>query len=152
MPRCTFLSALPTDDWKGHATDFFLNQLGAPMGLIPRIRVAAGQKRNSVVIHPFSGSARKNWPFENFRRVARGVHADVEWLAGPNEELAGAHRFSDLLELANWMAGATLYVGNDSGVSHLAGAIGLPTIALFRCTDPLVWGPRGPNVLNYVIG
>lgn len=152
MPRCVFLAALPTADWTGHATDFFLNQVGAPMGLIPRIGVPDVQRRDSVVIHPFSGSARKNWPLENFRRVAGSIRGNVEWVAGPEEELAGAQRFGDLMELAKWMAGARLYLGNDSGVSHLAAAIGVPSIVIFRCTDPQVWGAQGENVLNFLVG
>jgi ADP-heptose:LPS heptosyltransferase len=38
------------------------------------------------------------------------------------------------------------YVGNDSGVSHLAAALGVPTIAVFGPTDPTVWAPLGPKV------
>ena len=38
------------------------------------------------------------------------------------------------------------YVGNDSGVSHLAAALGVPTVAVFGPTDPNVWAPRGPSV------
>jgi ADP-heptose:LPS heptosyltransferase len=41
---------------------------------------------------------------------------------------------------------AGLYVGNDSGVSHLAAAAGAPTLALFGPTDPAVWAPVGPAV------
>ncbi len=37
------------------------------------------------------------------------------------------------------------YVGNDSGVTHLAAALGIPTVALFGPSDPAVWGPRNPN-------
>jgi heptosyltransferase-3 len=44
------------------------------------------------------------------------------------------------------LARAGLYVGNDSGVSHLAGAYGAPTIALFGPTDPALWSPVGPRV------
>ena len=39
------------------------------------------------------------------------------------------------------------FVGNDSGITHLAAALGIPAIALFGPTDPAVWGPRGENVL-----
>ncbi|MEE9264659.1 MAG: glycosyltransferase family 9 protein, partial [Vicinamibacteria bacterium] len=41
---------------------------------------------------------------------------------------------------------AGVYVGNDSGVSHLAAASGAPTIALFGPTDPSMWAPLGPQV------
>jgi ADP-heptose:LPS heptosyltransferase len=51
-----------------------------------------------------------------------------------------------ITELAALLAGARLYVGCDSGVSHLAAAVGAPTIAVFGPTDPLTWAPRGPLV------
>jgi ADP-heptose:LPS heptosyltransferase len=37
-------------------------------------------------------------------------------------------------------------IGNDTGITHLAAAIGAPTVALFGPTDPAVWGPRGRKV------
>lgn len=51
-----------------------------------------------------------------------------------------------LVELARSLAGARLYIGNDSGVSHLAAAVGCPTVVLFGPTDPRVWAPRGGHV------
>jgi ADP-heptose:LPS heptosyltransferase len=70
----------------------------------------------------------------------------VCWCAGPEEPLEGAVRFADLHELACWLAGARLYIGNDSGITHLAAATGAPVVALFGPTDPAVWAPRGPRV------
>ncbi len=60
--------------------------------------------------------------------------------------MPGADRFDDLGELANWLAGARVYIGNDSGITHLAAAVGTPTVALFGPTDPELWGPRGERV------
>ena len=51
-----------------------------------------------------------------------------------------------LHELSAVLAACDLYVGNDSGVSHLAGLSGGPTLALFGPTDPRVWRPLGPRV------
>jgi ADP-heptose:LPS heptosyltransferase len=141
-PCCTFLDALP----KGpqHATDFFLKQVGAPTGASPRIEVAALSHRNTIVIHPFSGSATKNWPLHRYQELAQSL--PVEWTAGPEEPLADAWRTDNLLELARWMKGATFYIGNDSGISHLAAAIGMPCLILFGPTDPSIWAPRGVHV------
>ncbi len=50
-------------------------------------------------------------------------------------------------DLAAWLASATAYVGNDSGITHLAAAVGTPVVALFGTTDPAVWCPRGENVV-----
>jgi hypothetical protein len=98
-----------------------------------------------AVIHPFSGSPRKNWPLENYRQLAAHL-GPCQWCAGPEEPLDGAVRFDDLYELACWLASARLYVGNDSGITHLAAAVGTPVIALFGPTDPALWAPRGPRV------
>ncbi len=65
---------------------------------------------------------------------------------GPEDELPGARRFEDLYELACWLAAARIYIGNDSGPTHLAAAVGTPVVALFGPTDPAVWAPRGPRV------
>jgi heptosyltransferase III len=66
--------------------------------------------------------------------------------AGPDEALDRATRFENLFDLARWLAGAALYIGNDSGITHLAAAVGIPVIALFGPTSPDIWAPRGPNV------
>jgi ADP-heptose:LPS heptosyltransferase len=67
----------------------------------------------------------------------------VQWCAGPEEALAGAVRIDDLYDLACWLAGARVYIGNDSGITHLAAAAGTPVVALFGPGNPRVWAPRG---------
>jgi ADP-heptose:LPS heptosyltransferase len=52
----------------------------------------------------------------------------------------------DLYELACWIRSARVYVGNDSGITHLAAAAGAPVVAIFGPTDPAVWAPRGDRV------
>ena len=126
---------------------------GAPGGQV----AAAG----AVLLHPGSGSARKNWPAGRFAAVAemllaRGAQvrlavgeADVE--AAERVEQALGQPLSrvtepSLGELARLLAGCRAYLGNDSGVSHLAGLVGAPTFALFGPTDPRQWQPLGPRV------
>lgn len=150
----TFFPALPSEGAGVHATDFYLGQARtlAPCHSdgIPRITCDAAPETDLyAVIHPFSGSPRKNWPLEKFRELARQLEAEtpVYWCAGPADPpLEGAVRIDNLYELARWLAGARLYVGNDSGITHLAAAVGTPVLALFGPTDPAVWAPRGPNV------
>jgi heptosyltransferase III len=144
--ECDFYRALPPADFDGHATDFFAQQVGAPLGLTPKIGIMASGHRSTVVIHPFSGSARKNWPLGRFRELASRLSRQVEWTAGPEEKLPEATRFDDLGELAQWMAGADLFIGNDSGITHVAAALGMRTLALFGPTSPRTWAPRGENV------
>ncbi|MBI5084159.1 MAG: hypothetical protein HZB13_06125 [Acidobacteria bacterium] len=94
--------------------------------------------------HPsFPGSRKKNWPLERFQEVARLLPFPVRWCAGPDEHLEGAVRFDTLSALIPWLASARLFIGNDSGVSHLAAACGVPVVAIFGPTDPRVWSPRG---------
>jgi ADP-heptose:LPS heptosyltransferase len=143
---CRFYQALPPADYAGHATDFFAQQAGASLGLLPRITIDPVMPRNTVVIHPFSGSGRKNWPLRSYLELASRLPDPVEWTAGPEEELPQATRFSNLLDLARWIRGARLYIGNDSGITHLAAATGVPTLALFGPTAPEMWAPRGKNV------
>jgi len=150
-----FFPALPVG---GHAVDFYLRQVGGQIGLAPRIdcsgkftepprkAAAAMNGRPTVVIHPFASNPRKRWPLEKFRQVERRVGSPVSWCAGPGEEIDGAVRIDNLYELGCWLAEARVYIGNDSGISHLAAAVGTPTLVLFGPTDPAVWAPRGPNV------
>jgi hypothetical protein len=147
-----FLPALPPGGTPVHATDFYLDQvrdLCEPTSdAIPRIACNVARE-HFAAIHPFSGSPRKNWPIEKFRRLAAGIERTmpVRWCAGADDPpLEGAVRLDDLYELACWLASAQLYIGNDSGITHLAAAVGTPVLALFGPTDPVVWAPRGPNV------
>lgn len=140
----TFLKALPERPGI-HAAAWFLTQAGSSGEAVPRICCPRAD-RGFAFIHPFSGSPKKNWPLERFREVAGELRMPVEWCAGPEEELEGAVRFDDLYALACRIAQATLYIGNDSGISHLAAAVGTPVVALFGPSDPTVWAPRGPRV------
>ena len=56
-------------------------------------------------------------------------------------------KIDDLYELACWISTARVYIGNDSGISHLAAAVGTPVIAIFVSTDPRLWAPRGEHVV-----
>ncbi|HSF18859.1 MAG TPA: glycosyltransferase family 9 protein [Vicinamibacteria bacterium] len=112
-----------------------------------------------IAIHPSSGSLQKNWPCERFAGVARRARLEgfeVVWIEGESDEdvvrtvargVAGiVARHLELETLAALLARATVYLGNDSGVSHLAAAAGAPTVVLFRSTDPANWAPRGRSV------
>ncbi len=122
---------------------------------------ALGVRSRPVAIHCGSGSARKNWPFDRFAAVARAIapsHALAFVLGEGDHAIANAIRDLaretsaavleglDLVELAGTLANCAAYLGNDSGITHIAAALGLPTIALFGPTDPAVWGPRGAQV------
>jgi heptosyltransferase-3 len=111
-----------------------------------------------LAVHPGSGSPRKNWPPERFAAVVEAVAGGEPWLLveGPAdaEAVASLSRLAGVVHarelparvLGAVLARARLYVGNDSGVSHLAAAWGAPTLALFGPTDPGQWAPVGPSV------
>lgn len=153
--KVEFLQALPPKEIKLHAADFYLDQV---KGLVPashflpatpRIPVPELPRANLIAIHPFSGSPTKNWPLPRFLELKSKLEAigwEVHFCAEPGSNLQSAVTFDDLYDLACWLAQAQLYIGNDSGITHLAAAVGTPVIALFGPTDPVVWGPRGPSV------
>jgi len=113
-----------------------------------------------LVIAPGSGGLDKNWPVPAFSRVAEwwqaNTNGSVVTLLGPAEEERGGApdlaskslmlRGVSLAQAAVALARCDVYVGNDSGISHLAGAVGAPTLALFGPSDPLQWAPRGARV------
>jgi heptosyltransferase III len=156
------------DESGPHATA----QLAAPVtgltgkliDLYPEIPVARKDPvRDIVAIHVGSGAARKNWPVERWAVLSR-------WLLGRFEKLIlvigeADHNNSQKLldqidksrldvittpslqELCFRLAGCRFYVGHDTGVSHLAAAVGLPTVTLFFCTNPAVWAPASAKNL-----
>jgi heptosyltransferase-2 len=117
-----------------------------------------------MAVAPGSGSRRKNWPLERYYEVSRALGWEyglrVVWLAGPAEEemlpylgplaqaqgqLLLANR--PLARVARVLSRCRLYIGNDSGLTHLAAAVAGPEVlALFGPTDPRVWAPLGPRV------
>ena len=112
-----------------------------------------------VVLHPGAGSTTKQWPVDGFLAVAREVSrvrsVRIVVHEGPADRApatallaalgATAIRLREppLEALAGALAGAALYVGNDSGVSHLAAAVGAPSVVLFTPTL-LGWRPWAP--------
>ena len=110
-----------------------------------------------VLLHPGSGGARKNWPLDRFRTVLEQLRSDgmaLQFLLGP-AELHLAQRLADmgpvtmpenLTALADTLGAAAGFIGNDSGVTHLAAFLGLPTVAVFGPSDPVRWRPIGPAV------
>ncbi len=149
---------LPPQNWTQHASAYYLDCLGYAPESPFRLHLSAAdapQSTYDVVIHPGSGGRKKNWPHERFVAIAKHLLAagrSVAWCTGPAEENAvspaGCHalRTDSLVDLARVLASAHAYLGNDSGITHLAAATGCRTTALFSTTDPKVWAPRGEHV------
>ncbi len=143
---------LPGADWGGHAADYYAACLGLPPQPPLRLDIPPEGPPLDVVIHPGSGSAKKNWPLERFHALAdqlRTAGREVAWVLGPAESGAAAPAFATVIKepsltaLAARLAGARCYAGNDSGVTHLAAAAGCPVAAVFGPTSERVWAPRG---------
>lgn len=142
----TFYQALP--DGSRHAVDFYLDQVGAESGGIPHIECRCVRPVELAILHPFASSPKKRWPLERFEELASLLesHVDVKWCRGPEEELPQAYFVENLYELGAGIATAAIFIGNDSGITHLAAAVGTPVIALFGPSDPSIWAPRGKDV------
>lgn len=116
-----------------------------------------------VAIHPGSGSPLKNWGPHCFRELCQRLYqtfaAQCVLLAGP-AEAETARMIADALpvqavqvlhnlplaSVAEALRKSQLYIGNDSGLSHLAAAVGIPTVVLFGPSDPIIWRPLGKAV------
>lgn len=133
-----------------------------PLGLAPeshffRLRTtsAPAPRGGPVVFHPGSGSPRKNWPADRWRELIPRLPAPISLVVGEAEPDAwrtfthpGVTVLANLslAKLADYLAASRLFIGHDSGVSHLAAACGVPCVLLFGPTDPAVWAPPAPHV------
>ncbi|GBD06870.1 Lipopolysaccharide core heptosyltransferase RfaQ [bacterium HR21] len=112
-----------------------------------------------VALHPGGGRAQKWWGTDNFRAVAHSLCQrgyGIVLLGGRGEEPLGAQLAAgiqpvvnltgqlDLAETAAVLQHCRLFIGNDSGLMHLAAAVGTPVVAIFVATDPAHVGPYSP--------
>lgn len=124
-----------------------------------------------IAIHPGSSAMDRRWPVASFAAVINRfmrLHYPVLLLVGPSEadvlkevrrglspvpqpELLTVLQNVSLLEVAQKLKQCRYYLGNDSGIGHLAGMLGIPTLILFGpssslCLPPHVMHPVGPRV------
>ncbi len=129
--------------------------LGASQKEIPRARLAAGWVGESppyAVIHAGAAYATKAWEAEGFRTAAQELserhRLEPIFVVGPGEEDL-ARQFGDhdvqlglpIPALVSLIAGARLFVGNDSGPAHIAAAFGVPCVVVFGSSDSSAWHP-----------
>jgi len=127
--------------------------LGMPQCEIPRAILYATPRprpRPYAVLHPLASAPDKTWAYSNFLAVAehiqRNLGLEPVFIAGPGESLVAFDRYTcisgaSLDEVKSLLAGAALFVGNDSGPAHMAAAFGLPAVVLFGASDPAIWHP-----------
>ena len=115
----------------------------------------------AVYLHPGAGKLKNRWPADRFASVARELLSrgrEVWLLEGPQDGgTVGAVtaslgralpvvRGESIPQLAGRFARASLYIGNDTGPLHLAGAVGAPTVGVYGWSDPREWAPVGQRV------
>ncbi|MBM4066843.1 MAG: hypothetical protein FJ266_14615 [Planctomycetes bacterium] len=119
-------------------------------------------KKLLVAMHPGSGSRQKCWAVDRYVELIlwlkKEMDAQILLISGQAdtgivEELRAKVRDNIILAdqlplpiLAAIIKRSNLFVGNDSGITHLAAAVGTPAISVFGPTDPGIWGPRGEQV------
>jgi glycosyl transferase family 9 (putative heptosyltransferase) len=172
IPRLVVHDPSPPADG-GHAAEWLARpawSLGAPCAEGPPLLEATSDERGHaaalvgelperfLALHPGSGSPSKTWPAERFSRLVDTLGVERFLLVEGPADAEGAKTIHASHEgavvgrglsprvLGAALARAAAFVGNDSGVSHLAAAWGAPTVALFGPTDPGVWSPVGPRV------
>lgn len=159
----------PNEEELIHATDVFLKPLErlAVFGAnsVPRLTLNASKPvPNEIVFHPGSGSEKKNWPEAKWSKLLRhlseekgfkllmvGGEAEGERL-NRLQKCVPPHRLDvainlHLTELAGRLVGSRCFLGHDSGITHLAGALGLPGIVLWGPSNEKIWRPRSDKMI-----
>ena len=169
--RVTAVAPRPSEESQTHCVDWLLAPLKevgiASAGRVPRIsfsgasEVATGRK--ILAAHLGSGSGKKNWPAENWSALLQGFLKDTDWellLVGGESEAVVLRKVARNLssarvamaqslpldELARRLSACRLFIGHDSGITHLAAALGLPVLAIWGPTNESVWRPLGQSV------
>jgi len=116
-----------------------------------------------LAIHPGSGSERKNWPLASWLALIQKLLGDTSWkllvIGGEADgkqlesikkvlpsERGKVLRGAPLPAVAQALMECNFYLGHDSGISHLASAVGIPSVLLWGPSDQQVWCPRGEKV------
>jgi len=161
-------SGLSLQPWSVRHCDCLIKATDADMAkgkeLLKEIGLGFGKKL--VVIQPGGGGTNKCWHLDNFLAVAKKLGSkgiEVIFLLGPAEldrfsnvtikNISSVARYLRDLSLAQVLAllsCANAFVGNDSGITHLAAALGGRTLAVFGPTNPVVYRPIGPAVTTFV--
>jgi ADP-heptose:LPS heptosyltransferase len=124
--------------------------LGVPVGEVPRARLFPRPRvaeRPYAVIHPVASAADKSWSAAGFRAVAEHLRGlEPVFIGGPGDDLSAFAGFrtvvgAPLEETMTLLAGASLFVGNDSGPAHMAAALGVKQVVIFGPSDAVTWAP-----------
>lgn len=156
-----FHPPFPSEIDSVHVAEHIAQRLGVPLPMAPTAPlsnlVPSGVDRRRIWIHPGAGSLDKRWPLKSFLGFAETLTSagwDAQFLLGEAEEgmageieVAGFRSLSKtrLREIPKLWTLHDVFVGNDSGLTHLAALCGLSTLAVFGPSDPVRWRPWGPR-------
>lgn len=158
------VSRFPRPPLGEHAADVFLRAVGADPGRtrsVPHLTApdapARGDAPPLLALLPGSGGHHKRIPREIHEAVAArwsAASGEVVVVLGPAEPgedeawraIGAVARPDSVGRLAAVLAGATAFVGNDAGPSHVAAALRTPGVVVYATTGPGDFGPRGPDV------
>ncbi len=158
---CRALDPRPPEGYRRHISTHLLSILEEYSGETPRLPepFSSGiilRIPGRLMIHPGSGGLAKTWPLDRFLDIAARWRGETMFVLGPAEEERGFREripkkfrvITDytLGETFNVLTSAELYLGCDSGISHLAALTRTPSTVLFGPTDPDVWRPPGEGV------
>jgi heptosyltransferase-3 len=170
-----FVAPRPPADWTAHVTGWHQSELSRQGVELPAAPGCQSQRPPNggasspatgvdgpVVVHVGSGGVDKCWPADRFERLIAGLRdagrtvipilGEAEADRWPERDVIrwrdalGARLLLSVEDLYPLLRSASGYIGNDSGPTHLAAHIGLPTVVLFGPSSPRVWRPLGPAV------
>lgn len=136
--------------------------LGVPICEIPRASLVAAPlppERAYAVLHPFASAPEKAWSAEKFAAVGAFIEQKlglaVKIIGAPGDDTTPFDAFEcrvgqPLEETKSILAGASLFLGNDSGPAHMAAAFSRPVVVLFGASDPVVWAPWRTRAEKFV--
>lgn len=159
----------PDETQSVHATEQLLRPLTQlavfDADSTPRLPQAHGPAGSEawLAVHPGSGSDRKNWPEDRWRRLLATLVTETGWRfllvggeveEGRLERLGGGLppdryailRSRPLPEVAARLATCSGFLGHDSGITHLAAAVGLPGVVLWGPSQARTWAPRSARM------
>ena len=148
----------------GHIRVPVSSDIGTQLAIAPdaaeavdaRLKTVVDPHRRLALFHPAAAFETKRWAAQNFARVAEHLHSrgyEIVAVAGPGENAVleelihnaacPIHSFTDLSlpEITALAARSSLFVGNDSGIAHIAAAVGTPPVVIFGSSNRDHWRP-----------
>jgi len=168
---CTLYDVAHAVEWNQHAIARNRALTGLALGYTPdgppdfgldRAALAEPAAKPYAVLLHATARADKEWPEDNWRMLAAALGTSIDLIVpfGTEAERERANRIAGatprarvpdrapLDQVARMMAGAAFVVGVDTGLLHLAAALGVPLVAIFTASEPGLTGPMGAGAIR----